>query len=247
MMDTNITKETLVGLREERTDLKIKEVASICGIGALHIRAKPDKELLTNLIKESEIRGQDSTGIYHWKRKVDKGSCIKKQLPASEFVKQKFYEDIELSQGDLVLWCCRAHPMTEISSQTEAGIQPVNYSNFYAVHSGAIPNAEELATQHKAKYDSKLDSEALPMLLRHYGSSPETITRLTESLSGGFSYLIHDSVLTTLIALRNFKPLVGFEWKKNLYFLSEWAIAKKYIPKSELLQPGANVHELLPA
>ena len=193
----------------------------MCGIGAIYFKDRVDLELLDKAIKQTELRGRDAFGIYHFKngKRVD---SIKVVSSFSDYIInnsdewEKFKEKIEV--GSLLIWNCRAHPLPEELRV----IQPVYYDGLIIAHNGTINN-DKLLLKEEFGYDNPpihpwVDTYILSLLYRKY----KNWTIALSKCEGGIAAIVYDMKRPNeLVLIKNFKPLCWSYKDGILLVLSE--------------------------
>jgi len=165
----------------------------VCGIGLAWFREGVDYDLLHRVFLETERRGRDAFGCVL----VQGGKLITLAKFPCSYSKTGWSPPRSIHVGDIVIWSCRARPMTERPSRGPETVQPLVYESerLVVAHNGVVANED-------AEYN--LDTE---LFVRRYlwaGRDPVTALRQTV---GGSAYLMVDLPRSKILAIRDFKPL----------------------------------------
>ena len=165
----------------------------MCGIGLAWFREGVDRDILTRMFGETERRGRDAFGAV-----LVRGDEIidLARFPVSYSASGWKLPDI-FKVGDIVIWNCRARPMTEKPSTGPSTIQPLVYKDegLVVAHNGVVANED-------SEFD--LDTE---LFVRRYLGCGRDMAQAASKTVGGSAYLIVDLKRKAIIAARDFKPL----------------------------------------
>ncbi len=190
------------------------------GIGGFFSREEGvDINILNLIFQEGSRRG------------VDGGGWV--LLNDGKYINHKKYENVAFSDistdiketkiKDLILFFNRASAETdaEISeNQLEESMQPLILKNdgLYLVNSGTVSNFIVNELQKEFDFISNIDSEAI---LRAYLKFNRDMKKTMEYLSGGFAFLMFDSIKKKLYAVCSHSPLyTGYVRGKGLFYSS---------------------------
>lgn len=158
--------------------------------------------ILRRLLEASRSRGGDATGVAFID--MQKAAVIKHHIPATDFVKTKFYEKMATERVVMDGKSKKAVPPLIILGHTRArtkGTQlnrhnnhPIIANKVIGVHNGIISNDEELFALYQASLERKarVDSEVIFRLIDFYANSASkpmvrAIKRASRQLVGGFA------------------------------------------------------------
>lgn len=196
----------------------------MCAISGTIIN-NPQNNKYFDLLKVSEIRGQDGTGIAIKFPESAHFDVEKHPVKAS---KCAFLKEFELEQGDTIIGQNRL----AIFGQNEDDQQPLVTDRFALVHNGNLFNFEELFDNHGWVREYKVDTEAILRYIQ--AGSPQTDNEMRELLEdmpnliqGNWACLLLDAHMGYLWAFTNYKPLVTTEVDGNRYFFSTERIGRK--------------------
>jgi len=187
----------------------------MCGIGAAYFISSKPLSSVINLMELTEKRGQDSFGMCIVNSRGSVSEFRAFQPPS--VLRQEIFDFLgdNLFVGDILLWCCRALPVTERQDVT----QPVIHDGLIAVHNGVVANDQELCNEFGFKLESGIDSEVPLHLIRKLSSVEEAF----KLCAGGFAYIMVDTKKfpPELTLLRDFKTLACGYAYGNFYCVSE--------------------------
>jgi len=194
----------------------------MCGISGYFAReSKPNKGILRGLFEEGSKRGTDGFGWVLIHRK----QCIShrkyKGLPDFRDVLHGMPVTLEL--GDIILSNSRAAPETESAvneSKLEQTVQPVilDDQGLYLVHNGSCSNFIVNELKKKYTFQTDIDSEAILWAYIKFGRNMQ---EAMEYLSGGFAFLMMDTIKNKLFAVTTHNPLyTGYVRGHGLFFSS---------------------------
>ena len=202
----------------------------MCGIAGYFCfgEDRPSKEILSNLLVNTEIRGRDSTGVSF----VKDGALVVHKSPfkGSEFVTKN--EDwLSLRDDDIpkyMIMHCRA--TTQGSEKNNMNNHPVFRDGLAIVHNGVIYNDDDLYKEFKFDRDAQVDTEIILALLESKREE-NWLSRVKQidNLRGGFAVgAIDTAIPNTLCLFRHSNPIViAVDTKNNiLYFASTKEIIK---------------------
>ena len=150
----------------------------MCGIfGLVFNRNNIDidlKDSLIKLIKLSERRGKDSSGIIFYNN--NKINSFKSSIRASSLIKKKNISTIlnesfkfDNNDGSKLIFG-HARLATDGDRNNPQNNQPVFRKNIFTVHNGIIVNNKDLFKKYKNNFIKKLeiDTELVPLLINFY-------------------------------------------------------------------------------
>jgi len=197
------------------------------------VRQKVARILTTELLLETEKRGEDATGAAVL---FNDGNYygIKRGEKVSSFI-HTFGETKNLYGGFLKLWKETTTPAKVYLGHCRAGTigektdnvnnHPIKIGNIVGIHNGVIRNHEEIFEKLKCKRDGKVDSEAIFRLFDFFtknGKEPftlEMIEEVVKRLDGHFAVsLFNADNLNQVPVFRDGRP-VEFVLIKNLGIL----------------------------
>ena len=181
----------------------------MCGITSAIIKKESNK--YWDLLKISEIRGQDGTGItilrdnklktYHWPQKAS------------------FVSDYpELSENDIIIGQNRLACFGLDSKNN----QPLVTERYALVHNGNLINFEKEFKEQNLKREYEVDTELILRIIER-DNSVENVFKL----KGNFACLLIDKEKKTLTVFRRDKPIWYTEDETGIYFYSTDRIGKK--------------------
>ena len=205
----------------------------MCGIAGYFCYGKkrPQKRILSNLLKETQSRGEHATGVSF----IEDGALrvIKSPQSATEFVDQN--EDWgALKQKDIpnyMIMHCRYKTKGDISNNMNN--HPIFRDGLALVHNGSISNDDDLYEEFGFKRDAQVDTEAILAVLEdNKAAGWETMTDQIKKLQGSFAVAAIDiSKPDTMCFFRHNNPIeFGLDVKNEiLYFASTTAILNKAV------------------
>ncbi len=137
----------------------------MCGIAGYFCfgKERPEKRVLSNLLKETQIRGRDATGISYIKGKTL--HVIKAAVPASDFVESN-EEWLALEDSKLPKYMImHTRFKTKGSQSNNMNNHPIFRDGLALVHNGGISNDDDLYDEFKFSRDAQVDTEAILALL----------------------------------------------------------------------------------
>lgn len=179
----------------------------MCGLGCVWFREGVSYGILSKMLLETEVRGNDAFGYAI----IRDFKIIENRHFAKTFSKCNVKID-DLLVGDIVIWNNRAAPMTELPTTGIDTIQPIIYEKegLILVHNGCVANVEPFNNR------TNIDSE---YFLHRYLENGKDAVKTVEEMVGGSAYIIIDLNRRNIIAIRDFKVL-GKAYKKGVgYFL----------------------------
>ena len=191
----------------------------MCGIVAVMEAKKQisryDKKLFTNILKETEVRGSDSTGIYDGK------ILLKGAMPASSFISSKEYQKWEKSESKtkLLMGHCRAATHGS-ASDLENDHPIVSQSGRYViVHNGVVDGSREKDYKYKGETDTEI-------MLSHIDL--KGFDGISD-ISGSAAVIIHDTKEDKIYVYRDTNPMILARKDNRMIIGSTTAILKNGI------------------
>ena len=186
----------------------------MCGIGAIYFREGVNLDVLHQMIKATEKRGTTSFGITRiTPRESNNDHALSEDVRLASIKHVGSFSSANLSaddlgqrldirKGDLVIWNCRARPMTEVDSTDDASVQPIIYEDYGLVmsHNGVVANDEETTLERRTPIDSEI-------FLHKYIETGSDTRRAVEQVVGGSAYIMYDDDRDMLIVVRDYQPL----------------------------------------
>lgn len=189
----------------------------MCGIVAVGFKESiPDLKVLDMLFENSENRGTDGFGVWIGRKdnfkiykSVNKYTLVRKEV--MQFVKEN------LKIGNLLLAISRAAPETE-STTSLINMQPIINEDCVLIHNGSVTPrcCKELADK-GFKFGTTIDSEAI---IGAYIFHNKNIKDSCEYLSGGFAFILYDTILDRLYIVNDHLPIAHGYIRGVGYFLS---------------------------
>jgi 7-cyano-7-deazaguanine synthase len=180
----------------------------MCGVGMCWFKEGVDSTTLYQMILATEKRGNDAFGLV-----VCNQGEIKFEFYEPKTFSECGFPEYQFDVGDIIIWNCRAKPLTELESTNPGCIQPLVNNALVISHNGQVANE---------KWDdgfiriSQLDSE---MFIQQYCKFGRNAVEAVESLVGGSAYVGYDLDTRQIFAIRDFKPLAK-AYKKGIgYFV----------------------------
>lgn len=194
----------------------------MCGLSGYFAReSSPNRLALKLLFNEGAKRGTDGFGYCHYSEKD--GTLSEKKYSGSPDYSIVIDTIGTLGIGDVLISNSRAAPETESEVSLEklnATVQPISLpeNGLSLVHNGAVSNfiVNELRNEYPAA--TNIDSEAI---LHAYLKFGRNMQMAMEYLSGGFAFLMMDSIKKKLYAVCSHNPLyVGYVRGHGMFFSS---------------------------
>lgn len=147
------------------------------------------KEIITNLLIEGMVRGEDATGlgcVIPATASVHKAVGIKQALPADKFVDTDDYHNFLRSiQPKIVIGHTRAK--TKGTEEIADNNHPVTASGMLLVHNGMISNDDALFEEYALRRTGEVDSEIIVKLISYFKYRQELSTM--DAISATYSRL----------------------------------------------------------
>jgi hypothetical protein len=183
-----------------------------------------------SLLKRSEIRGQDATGVAFW-NKNNSVSIYRHQGSVKNFFQEYDCQKI-IKQGESIVAMGHNRLQTNGPIEVSENNQPVAYGNLIGVHNGIVVNYLDLVKKYKINLSSELDSCALfacfDYFLKNNLTVEEAATRLLKEINGSVSAICLLPSLGVIASVTNTGSLyvVYDSDDKALFFCSEYLIVK---------------------
>ena len=197
----------------------------MCGIvGYWATDSIPSPLAIDKLLEYGEKRGTDALGYSVYNKHLEK-VLERKVLDVVGLDNRAIYTSHiinNLELGSVLLANYRAAPETEPESRDEKTIQPIYGLGCCLVHNGSVSKKifDELSKNYQKT--SELDSEAIIWAYDLYGRNMKAAM---EYLSGGFAFLMLDSVNRKLFAVCSHNPLYCGYVRGHGLFLSSFSEA----------------------
>ncbi|CAN5396642.1 N/A [soil metagenome] len=188
----------------------------MCGIFGLNFteNLKYDPDLLSyyieNLFLLSESRGKEASGFAFGSDNDVK--IFKTPERASRIVKDPIYKTAlkSLENSKSVSAIGHSRLVTNGLESSNLNNQPVVRDGIVLVHNGIVTNVDEIQKRHNVKFNSGLDSEIIPYLLKDFKIDPE------EALSSTFSQIY--GMTTIACFFENFPYMLLATNNGSLYY-----------------------------
>ena len=190
----------------------------MCGIGAIYFKSRVDLDILERAISQTELRGRDAFGIYHFKngKLVDAFKVIGSFSDHTNSEGWKEFKS-KVGIGSLLIWNNRAHPLPEELKV----VQPIEYDGVVVAHNGTINNDKLLLEQefnNEVEIEPWVDTHILPLLYRKYNDWKIALSKI----EGGVAAIAYDTKKPNeLVLIKNFKPLSWAQKDGILLVVSE--------------------------
>ena len=212
----------------------------MCGIfGLVFNRNNIDidlKDSLIKLIKLSERRGKDSSGIIFYNN--NKINSFKSSIRASSLIKKKNISTIlnesfkfDNNDGSKLIFG-HARLATDGDRNNPQNNQPVFRKNIFTVHNGIIVNNKDLFKKYKNNFIKKLeiDTELVPLLINFYlengFSIKNSFKKLYKNIKGAASLAVLIPEYKKIILTSNFGSLYILRINNDVTFFSsdKWSL-----------------------
>lgn len=195
----------------------------MCGIVGAIIRRPGDE--LYELLKSSEIRGQDGTGVALLRNGAF--DVYRSRLKVSEWLSVDGYPTL-LEENDLVIGQNRL-AVFGLSSEND---QPIISSDLAIVHNGNLFGFEEQFQQLGLQRKYEVDTELLLRIVESMGFE-EGVDFIFNNVKGDFACLMINRKSNSIVAFRRYKPLWYVENDIGLFFFSTEQIGRKVFPDGD--------------
>lgn len=235
----------------------------MCGIlGLIHysksaptyMKAKLLRKATTSLLKESQSRGHDATGLLMVTDK--KATLLKDNVPANKFVATTEYSDVlkSLNRSN----CFRTmighvRQKTKGHQKFNVNNHPITANRIVGVHNGIIGNDDYLFDKHVAHLDraGEVDSEIIFRLIDFHRNSGKTLVDSVKSTCGeiagsyacAFTDLKNPNYLTLFTNKGNLDILI-YAQLKIIAFASSEFILTKALHGNSALDPMFATHHI---
>lgn len=196
----------------------------MCGISATIVKRSDNK--YWELLRASEIRGQDGTGYTYYKALGTTYRTFHTTKKASELFK---YPEV-LHRGDVVIGQNRLACFgLGVENQ-----QPLMSQSAILVHNGNLYDFEQVFKEEKLQRHLQVDSELLLRIYERYRNT-DSIYYLAK---GNFACIIVDRIKKKVLGFTRDKPLCWYEDDTGIYFFSTLRIGQK------VFGAQADIHEI---
>ncbi len=194
------------------------------------------KDSLIKLIKLSERRGKDSSGIIFYNN--NKINSFKSSTRASSLIKKKNISSIlnesfkfDNYDGSKLIFG-HARLATDGDRNNPDNNQPVFRKNIFTVHNGIIVNNKDLFKKYKNNFKKKLeiDTELVPLLINFYlengFSIKNSFKKLYKNIKGAASLAVLIPEYKKIILTSNFGSLYILRINNDITFFSsdKWSL-----------------------
>ena len=235
----------------------------MCGIlGLVHysksaptyMEAKLFRKATTSLLKYSQIRGQDATGLLIMTDK--KASLFKHNLPADRFVTSARYSNVlkNLNRSDRFrAMIGHVRQKTKGHQKFNANNHPIVANRIVGVHNGIIGNDDYIFDKYAAHLDraGEVDSEIIFRLIDFHRRESKTIVdsvKLTcEDITGSYACAfadLEDPNYITLFTNRGSIDVLVYTQIKVIVFASSEYIITRALHDSSVLDPMFATHHI---
>ena len=195
----------------------------MCGILATVVK-KPNNRFW-DLLRASEIRGQDGTGYVYYSKKGQMYNTYKVPFKAS---------DIPIRSAEVL------HPGDMVIAQNRLACfglnidnqQPIISQDILLVHNGNLFDFESVFKQENLERRYQVDSELILRLYEKY----RNIDSIYQKTKGNFACILVDRNRRKIFAFTNDKPLCRYEDETGIYFFSTLRIGQKVFGKDAKIE-----------
>lgn len=169
--------------------------------------------VLTELLLESEQRGEDATGFAALQYgALSTGHVLATKAPAkaSEFVERPDWRRLKQRRCCAVLTHVRAatHGSPERNENNHPFTGRIGRRDFSLVHNGIITNASEIADRYSLKLQTQCDSEVALRLIEQSRSYAMGLYQCTQQLRGSMALALLDHSTGSIWCIRDgYRPL----------------------------------------
>jgi len=197
----------------------------MCGVTGAIIKSKDHK--YWELLKTSEIRGQDGTGVTVLEHQDNEFTSYRWDCKATQVGSFP-----QLRRGDSVIGQNRL----AIFGQGHKNDQPIVTEHSALVHNGNLYDFEPVFKQYSLKRELQVDSELIVRLIENLnGDIPEYWTEGMHAaiwhtmgiIKGNYACLLLSKQTGNIDAFAYFKPLFHYEDETGIYFFSTERIGQK--------------------
>ena len=202
----------------------------MCGIIAIS-KSKPYTRTFglyqfTDMLRDSEDRGQDSTGAAIITR--DRRVVFHRVLGGVDAWVNTLTEEFigEFENAAFILGVNRAQPVPEGDSKSVVNRQPIQSGDWVVVHNGTIGNDRELKVEYGLETKSQIDTEVAVALLDKVFDPMNpgvSVQKWAGLMSGGMAMFAVNVRTLEYVCIKNFKPLC---FNSN-HDISVWASERK--------------------
>lgn len=235
----------------------------MCGIlGLVHynksaptyMEAKLFRKAITSLLKYSQIRGYDATGLLLMTD--EKASLFKHNLPADKFITTTRYSNIlkNLNRRDhFRAMIGHVRQKTKGSQSFNVNNHPITANRIVGVHNGIIGNDDYLFDKYVAHLDraGKVDSEIIFRLIEFYRkqnkSFVDSVKLTCEDITGSYACAfadLEDTRYITLFTNRGSIDVFIYTDLKLIVFASSKYILTKALNGNSGLDPKFVTHHI---
>ena len=184
----------------------------MCGIFGQVSSRKVNKDKLETLVKHSEQRGMDSSGLIYDENNVYK-------VERADYKIEKLLKKIKPFESKVVLGHSR------LITNGLSDNQPVVRDNIAAIHNGIIVNEEEVWSKIKSERKLKIDSELIVAITEEYLEQEEELSKLPQKIlslcSGVVACALFIPSRKKIVLFSNNGSLYVGEDNESLFFASE--------------------------
>jgi len=213
----------------------------MCGIFGLQLKQK-NKELLKNftsfMLKESELRGRDASGIYLQSENIQ--STLKKPVNGFQLTKlvdySSFFENIKDDTSNIFNLIGQCRLATNGKIFINDFNQPIETENLTMLHNGIILNDLDLLnkfniTNKKEVSDSHNFAFFLDSLKKKNLSYNKIFEEIVKDIKGSYSIAFIDKNSEKIFFISNFGSLYFYKNDDFIIFSSEKKILENFILK----------------
>ena len=184
----------------------------MCGIFGQVTSSNRNRENLEKLVKHSEQRGMDSSGLIYFEDGIYK-------VNRADYKIEKLLKKVQPYESNVVLGHSR------LITNGLGDNQPVIRNNICAIHNGIIVNEDDVWKKLKIKRELKIDSELIVAIAEEHLSENGELVELPKKIlslcRGVVSCALAIPELGKLLLFSNNGSLYVGEINNNLYFASE--------------------------
>jgi len=198
----------------------------MCGISATIVK-NGDKNKYWDLLRASEIRGQDGTGYVYYKKLGQMYTRYQAAIKASDMPMK--HPEV-LHNGDVVIGQNRLSCFgLEVSNQ-----QPLMLENTVLVHNGNLFDFESMFKELNLPRQLEVDSELILRIYEEY----HRLDAIYALVKGNFACILIDRKKKQIHAFTRDKPLCWYEDDSGIYLFSTVRIGQKVFGEK------AEIHEM---
>ena len=203
----------------------------MCGISATIVKNSSNK--YWELLRASEIRGQDGTGYAYYKRLGQTYRTFHTNVKASDLYMK--HPEV-LHKGDVVVGQNRL-ACFGLSLENQ---QPLALENTILVHNGNLYDFEQVFKNEALPRRLQVDSELILRLYEKYGN----IDVIYQKVKGNFACILVDRKKQKIIAFTRDKPICFYEDDAGIYLFSTPRIGQKIFGKDAVIKELENFSRL---